>query len=301
MVGTATPGSLACGRLASLVPDPDHPDCPAEFRQAMLRLLMNDVPAVLRGYRRGRNVKYDPDPYRPYPDIPDTPRNRLLTFIARWSPEWLAFERGQCEKQPRLTEMLDDRCLVKWETSDPENEQGREILRIACELVRLANGGKVPTVLDSFAGGGAIPLEAIRLGCQAIANDYNPVAYLILRATCEFPQRYGKFGIRRVERQEYCEVKSEEIEVKNVLAYDVEYWAKWILECAHQRIGHLYPPGKDGLPVVGYLWARTVPCSNPACRAEIPLLRTLLVCNKPRKQVAIDNGGKGKTGDFRYQ
>ncbi|MBI3303012.1 MAG: DNA adenine methylase, partial [Deltaproteobacteria bacterium] len=86
--------------------------------------------------------------------------------------------------------MLDDRCLVKWETSDPESEQGREVLRIARELVRLANGGTIPVVLDPFAGGGAIPLEATRLGCQAIANDYNPVAYLILRATCEFPQRF---------------------------------------------------------------------------------------------------------------
>ncbi len=141
--------------------------------------------------------------------------------------------------------MLDDRCLIKWETSNPENEQGKEVLRIARELISIANGGEAPVLLDPFAGGGAIPLEASRLGCQPIANDYNPVAYLILRATCEFPQRYGK---RLVD--------------------DVERWAKWILERAGERIGHLYPPGEDSNPVVGYLWARTAPCSNPTCRAD---------------------------------
>mgnify|MGYP001578212340 CR=1 FL=1 len=187
--------------FASLVPDPDHPECPREFRGAVSHWLKEDVPQSLKGYYRGRNYKKESDPYRPYKDIPDTPRNRLLAFIAKWSPEWQAFERGEgsdggAPKQPPPAAMLDDRCLVKWETSDPENEQGREVLKIARELVRIANGGNAPTVLDPFAGGGAIPLEAARLGCQAIANDYNPVAYLILRATCEFPQKYGRPGKR---------------------------------------------------------------------------------------------------------
>jgi putative DNA methylase len=171
------------------------------------------------------------------------------------------------------------------------------MLRIARELVRIAHGGKVPTVLDPFAGGGAIPLEAGRLGCQPIANDYNPVAYLILRATCEFPQRYGKPGQRefpiddcRLPILEQSQIENRKLAIRkvpNVLAHDVERWAHWILERARERIGHLYPPGKDGKPVVGYLWARTAPCSNPSCRGEIPLLRSLLVCNKKDKKVAL--------------
>ena len=250
--------------FASLVPDPDHPECPPDFRNAVNRLLKDEVPSMLKAYRRGREWVNDRDPYRPYDRIPDTPRNRLLTFIARWSPAYLRWEKDPTGKPPATKEMLDDRCLIKWETSDPENEQGREVLRIARELISIANGGKTPVLLDPFAGGGAIPLEASRLGCQPIANDYNPVAYLILRATCEFPQRYGK---RLVD--------------------DVERWVKWILERAHERIGHLYPPGEDGNPVVGYLWARTAPCSNPTCRAEIPLLRSLLICKKSNKRVAL--------------
>jgi len=261
--------------FSSLVPDPDDPDCPAEFRDAVVRLLKDNVPSILTCYWRGRNKINNVDPYKPYDNIPDTPRNRLLTFIAKWSPEWIAFEKGEETNQPPPKEMLDDRCLVKWETSNPDNEQGREILRIARELVKIANGGESPTLLDPFSGGGAIPLEATRLGCQAIANDYNPVAYLILRATCEFPQKYGNPGVRDGKK------------VKNVLTYDVEYWVKQILEKARERIGYLYPSGSDGKPVVGYLWARTAPCSNPTCRAEIPLLKRLLICDNSSKRVVL--------------
>ncbi|TXF10370.1 DUF1156 domain-containing protein [Pelomicrobium methylotrophicum] len=273
--------------FASLVPDPDDPRCPEEFRAAVERHLKTHVPAELKYYRRGRHVHRDEDPYRPYEGMPDTLRNRLLTFIAKWSPESLAFEAGKAKKEPDPKYLLDDRSLVKWETSDPENPQGRAVLRIARELVKVAHGGETPTVLDPFAGGGSIPLEAGRLGCQAIANDYNPVAYLILRATCEFPQKYGKPGKRKVVAEEFGKKVEREIEVPNVLVHDVEKWANWILERAREKIGHLYPAGRDGRPVVGYLWARTVPCSNPSCRGEIPLLRSLLVCNKKDKKVAL--------------
>jgi putative DNA methylase len=99
--------------FASLVPDPDDPVCPAEFRETVIRLLQDHVPTVLKYYGQGRKVVRSPDPYRPYDGIPDTPRNRLLTLIAKWSPTWLAFERGEQDKPPAPAEMLDDRCLVK--------------------------------------------------------------------------------------------------------------------------------------------------------------------------------------------
>lgn len=273
--------------FASLVPDPDDPECPENFRSAVDQYLRTNVPSELKYYCRGRNVVRDEDPYAPYNGIPDTPRNRLLMFIAKWSPEALAFEHGKSSNAPKPAELLDDRSLVKWETSDPENHQGREILRIARELIQIAHDGKIPVVLDPFAGGGAIPLEAGRLGCQAIANDYNPVAYLILRATCEFPQKYGKPGKRKMMVEDFGKQVEQEVEVPNVLVHDVEKWAKWILEQAREKIGHLYPSGKDGKPVIGYLWARTAPCSNPSCKGEIPLLRSLLICNKTDKKVAL--------------
>jgi adenine-specific DNA methylase len=302
--------------FASLVPDPDDPRCPEDFRKATERLLKTSVPSLLQNYRKGRQIMTDSDPYRPYDALPDTLRNRLLMFIARWSRLTLDFEQGKLTKPPKPAELLDDRSLVKWETSDPANPQGREVLRVASELIKTAYNGKTPVVLDPFAGGGAIPLEAGRLGCQSIANDYNPVAYLILRGTCEFPQKYGKPGERDFSigepsvsgsqiaifenglnpKPQTKNTKSEPRTVPNILVHDVEKWANRILERARARIGHLYPTGKDGKPVVGYLWARTAPCSNPSCRGEIPLLRSLLVCNKTGKQVAltmdIDKGKK---------
>ena len=273
--------------FASLVPDPDDPRCPDNFRQAVERLLKTHIPSQLQYYTRKRDLLRDDDPYNPYSGIPDTLRNRLLMFMAKWSPESISFEEGKSVSKPAPKILLDDRSLVKWETCNPQNPQGIEVLRVARELVRIANNGKIPTVLDPFAGGGAIPLEAGRLGCQAIANDYNPVAYLILRATCEFPQEYGKPGKRKVLVEELGKTVEKEIEVPNVLVHDVEKWAKWILERARKRIGHLYPSGKDGRPVLAYLWARTAPCSNPSCRGEIPLLRTLLLCSRGTRRVAL--------------
>ena len=212
--------------FASLVPDPDDPRCPDNFRQAVERLLKTHIPAQLQYYTRKRDVLRDDDPYKSYSGIPDTLRNRLLMFIAKWSPESISFEEGKSGSKPAPKMLLDDRSLVKWETSDPKNPQWIEVLRIARELVKIVNNGKTPTVLDPFAGGGAIPLEAGRLGCQAIANDYNPVAYLILRATCEFPQKYGKPGKRKVLVEELGKIVEKEIEVPNVLVHDVDRWAR---------------------------------------------------------------------------
>ncbi|MEW5977424.1 MAG: DUF1156 domain-containing protein [Acidobacteriota bacterium] len=273
--------------FASLVPDPDDPRCPADFRAAVERHLKTHVPTDLKHYRRGRESRHDEDPYRPYEGMPDTLRNRLMMFIGKWSPESLAFEAGRRKNAAAPKELLDDRSLVKWETSDPDNSQGQEVLRIARQLVKVAYGGEIPSVLDPFAGGGAIPLEAGRLGCRAIANDYNPVAHLILRATCEFPQEYGKPGKRKALIEEFGKTVEREVQIPNVLIHDVEKWATRVLERAREQLGHLYPPGKDGKPVVGYLWARTAPCSNPTCRGEIPLLRSLFVCKKKDKQVTL--------------
>jgi len=273
--------------FASLVPDPEDPRCPDNFRQAVKRLLKTHISSQLRNYTRKRDVIRDDDPYKPYSGIPDTLRNRLLMFIAKWSPESISFEEGKVGSKPAPKTLLDDRSLVKWETCDPQNPQGIEVLRIARELVKIGNNGKIPTVLDPFAGGGAIPLEAGRLGCHALANEYNPVAHIILRATCEFPQKYGKPGKREVLVEEFGKTIEKVIEVPNVLVHDVEKWANWILERAHEKTGYLYPPGKDGKRVIAYLWARTVPCSNPSCRCEIPLLSTLLISSKSTKKTAL--------------
>jgi len=281
--------------FASTIPDPDHEECPAAFRSAVGRHLKDHVAEELRYYRSRRDVVRDEDPYRPYLGVPDTLRNRLLMFIAKWSPQCVEFQEGRISQAPDPSDLLDDRSLVKWETSDPGNPQGQRCLSVARELVLAAADGRIPVVLDPFAGGGAIPLESARLGCSTIANDYNPVANVILRATCQYPLVYGKPGIREVVFEDFGTKTSQAVSLPNVLAADVERLAKQTLDRVRCDLEHLYPPGSDRRPVLAYLWARTVPCSNPSCRGTIPLLRSLQLRSK-RGNVALTLDADRRTG-----
>ena len=174
--------------------------------------------------------------------------------------------------------------LSKWENSlksDVIEKARKDILDFY---------GRSPRVLDCFAGGGSIPLEALRLGCEAHAVEYNPVAVLILKCTLEYPQKYGK---RLVE--------------------DVSRWGNWVLERAKEEIGKFYPSEiletndlelegrkrKEELKTVGYIWARTIPCQNPACGAEIPLMRQFWLAKKEKKRVSLYPYVEGKEVKFK--
>ena len=129
-----------------------------------------------------------------------------------------------------------------------------------------------------FAGGGAIPLEAMRLGCDVTAIDYNPVAWFILKCTLEYPQRLaGKtHPLPELSLVERPFLK------KGDLANHVCLWGQWVLENARRDLV-LYYPLIDEKPTVAYLWARTIPCQDPRCGGTIPLLKTLWVCKKAEK------------------
>ncbi|XCH48712.1 DUF1156 domain-containing protein [Thermodesulfovibrio sp. 3462-1] len=167
--------------------------------------------------------------------------------------------------------------LSKW-----ENSLNPVVIEKARKDILEANGGKVPRVLDPFSGGGSIPLEALRLGCEVHAVEYNPVAVLILKCTLEYPQKYGK--LKEVSK-DLGLIKGSE--VKNPLLEDVKKWGNWVLEEARKEIGRFYPSDEDGSIPVGYIWARTVPCQNPACGAEIPLMRQFWLAKKDNKKVAL--------------
>ncbi|NPV88405.1 DUF1156 domain-containing protein [Coprothermobacteraceae bacterium] len=179
--------------------------------------------------------------------------------------------------------------LSKWEKRlDPY------VLRKAREDILSSNGGKVPRVIDPFSGGGSIPLEALRLGMEAHANEYNPVATLILKCTLEYPVKYGKVEKRKT-RQGLYEVEEDVIP----LIEDVKRWGYWVLEEARKEIGWIYPEGDSGATPIAYLWARTIPCQNPACRAEIPLMRQYWLSNKENRQVALKPEVVGKRVEFK--
>jgi len=183
------------------------------------------------------------------------------------------------EEAEKVKQFISELC--KWENSlNPTYiEKARKDIRKAL--------GYTPRVLDPFAGGGAIPLEALRLGCETYASDYNPVAVLILKAVLEYPQKYGK-----------------------KLVEDVKKWGEWVLEEAKKEIGRFYPndvidkkgyfgeSGEEFIPV-GYIWARTIPCQNPACGAEIPLMRQFWLAKKNKKKVALYPYVEGKEVKFK--
>jgi len=152
--------------------------------------------------------------------------------------------------------------LCRWEVHDGD-PGGRYLLERARALVRSRFGDRTPKVLDSFAGGGSIPLEALRLGAEAYAVEYNPVAYLILKATVEYPQRFGQ-----------------------KLAREVKRFGDWVLERAKRELAEFYPPLAGETPIA-YIWSRTIRCPNPSCGAEIPLFRQFWLARKGNKKVAL--------------
>lgn len=156
-----------------------------------------------------------------------------------------------------------------------------------------------PPVYDPFAGGGSIPLEAQRLGLEAHASDLNPVAVLINKALIEIPPKF----------KDKAPINPEDRAKKHIsawrgaqgLAADVRYYGAWMREQAFERIGHLYPPcsnplGTEELTVIAWLWARTVTCPNPACRCQMPLVRSFQLSTKKGKEVWVEpvvvNGGE---------
>jgi adenine-specific DNA methylase len=186
------------------------------------------------------------------------------------------------------------RDIAPWEVvsngNDPQIEKARQ-------LIREAFGGRAPRVLDCFAGGGSIPLEALRLGCETYALDYNPVAVLILKAVLEFPQRFGRPDqVKTVPlppvSQEQPQTDQRLLDVKakrtqSPLLQAVSAWGAWVLEEARKELEQFYPKDADGSIPVGYLWARTLPCQNPACGAEIPLMRQTWLAKKDKKKIAL--------------
>lgn len=166
--------------------------------------------------------------------------------------------------------------LSRW-----ENSNNPALIDKARIDILKANGGIPPKVLDPFGGGGSIPLEALRLGCETYSNDYNPVAVLLQKCTLEYPQKYGHLPGKD---ETWGELSGSE---DNPLIADVKKWGQWVQEDVNKQIGKFYPSDSDGSIPVGYLWARTIPCQNPSCNAEIPLMRQFWLAKKDKRQVAL--------------
>ena len=205
-------------------------------------------------------------------------------------PDQFPTVEAQDVERQRLFGILEE--LVKW-----ENTTNEDVLEAARAEIRRSCGGEMPAVLDPFAGGGSIPLEAQRLGLEAHASDLNPVAVLINKALIEIPPKFA--GQAPVHPDAEIRTRWEGAEG---LAEDVRCYGQWMRDEAERRIGHLYPkatlPDGSEANVIAWIWARTVTCPNPACGATMPLASSFWLSKKKGKEAWIKPVVEGKTVRF---
>jgi putative DNA methylase len=283
--------------FASLIPDPDDTECPDGFRRLVIDLLS------------GAEFRPQADGTNPIPE--DTPRNRCLEFIKQ---------------------------LIRWDNSHKPQyiEPARKLIAAAHPFLKTSEQGVGPTVLDPFAGGGAIPLEALRLGCHTYAVDINPIAHLIELCTLVYPQRYGvpsldtsipqyiaeqirhnrrhtatasaslfegaEAAVDATEVSYVPKVNISETEYRtNPLAADVKYWGHWVINRLQSRIGERFRNSSGTHPVICYWWAKTIACPNPSCRAEVPLLKSLWLSKKAGRFVTLRMTKDAERRTYRFE
>lgn len=201
-------------------------------------------------------------------------------------PEQFPTEEAQQQERERLFDILTR--LVKWENS---NDEG--ILTEAKAEIMKSTNNNPPALLDPFAGGGAIPLEAQRLGLEAHAHDLNPVAVMINKAMIEIPPKFA--NMRPVNPESRGQLGGSAAPKGAAgLADDVRYYGEWMKQEAYKCIGHLYPKvkvpqaqGGGEATVIAWIWARTVKCPNPACGCEMPLVRSFTLSKKKGSEAWI--------------
>ncbi|TGH19527.1 MAG: DUF1156 domain-containing protein, partial [Aphanocapsa feldmannii 277cI] len=240
-------------------------------------------------------------------------------------PEAFPSEADQEKERLRLFALISE--LVQWKNTTNEQvlERARREIRRSwrrcCadnadhpEAEKLFNPETLPGFHDPFAGGGALPLEAQRLGLESYASDLNPVAVLINKAMIEIPPKFA--GMPPVNPESRRRLDVQQWKGAQGLAEDVRYYGRWMRDEAEKRIGHLYPKlkvtaemvaerpdltpyqGQD-LKVIAWLWARTVKSPNPAfSNVDVPLASTFMLSTKAGKEAYVEPVVEG--GGYRF-
>jgi putative DNA methylase len=235
---------------AALWPDPADPLCPQAFRDEAARLI------------------------NAFAKKADSDMKLLATSSEESKARWakLAKTTGtidpknaahQVELRAALLDFIAD--FANWDNSTVKEylETSRALTQAAHEALGGAPGTR-PLVVDPFAGGGSIPLEALRVGADAFASDLNPVAVLLNKVVLEYIPKYGQR-----------------------LADEVRKWGAWIKSEAEKELAEFYPTDSDGAVPIAYIWARTITCEGPGCGATVPLLRSLWMSKRGKHPVAL--------------
>lgn len=201
-------------------------------------------------------------------------------------PERFPTEQEQDLERERLFKLIAG--MVEWEQANNEDL----MKQVRAEIYDATNGVS-PSVLDPFAGGGSIPLEAQRLGLEAHASDLNPVAVLINKALIEIPSIFADRPPVNPAAQQ--SLMDGHWHGARSLADDIRYYGKWMRDEAERRIGYLYPKvtlsqehGGDEATVIAWLWVRAVTCPNPACGAQMPLASKWWLSKKKDKEAWVE-------------
>lgn len=235
---------------AALWPDPTDPLCPAEFRTAAAEIIL----------KFARQAAGDKDLAE---RCSEESWNRWMGLTKSGHGFELETETGWLQLRAALLDFIAD--FANWDSSTVKEylEASRALTQAAHEALGGAPGTR-PLVVDPFAGGGSIPLEALRVGADTFASDLNPVAVLLNKVVLEYIPKYGQR-----------------------LADEVRKWGEWIKREAEKELAEFYPKDPDGATPIAYLWARTITCEGPGCGAEVPLIRSLWLCKKANRSVAL--------------
>jgi putative DNA methylase len=193
-------------------------------------------------------------------------------------PEQFPTDEDQQRERDRLFDILER--LVPWEASNDER-----VLEAARAEILKSCDGELPNVLDPFGGGGAIPLESLRLGLPTFTGDLNPVAVLIQRAMLEIPARFAN----QPPVNSNARIKQNLWEGNRGLASDVRAYGQWMRDEAARRLGQYYPnavlPNGNEATPIAWIWARTVKSPDPSWPGHVPLVRSWILAKKPGKPV----------------
>lgn len=276
---------------AALWPDPADENCPRAFRDAAALALCDFAEkvrtnAVLAGlcreswsrWLRTTSATMRGDNPAAWPDM----RYALLDFIADFA-NWDASTVPAFLETARLLTRVAHVSLAdpdfRLPICDLRTTEDNLHAQIENLKSKIENTPR-PLVVDPFAGGGSIPLEALRVGADAFASDLNPVAVLLNKVVLEYIPKYGNAEITMRNAE------GEEVTFHG-LAEAVRYWGDWIKRQAEAELAEFYPKDPDGATPIAYLWARTITCEGPGCGAEVPLIRSLWLAKKGEHSIAL--------------
>jgi putative DNA methylase len=235
---------------AALWPDPADPLCPPKFREDGCRIINEFAASVTSDKALSQRASHE-----------------------TWK-KWQVLSKAGAGLDPRkeahwnvlrfsLLDFIAD--FADWDNSAvPEYVEASRALTQSAHEALGGTPGSHPLVLDPFAGGGSIPLEALRIGADAFASDLNPVPVLLNKVALEYIPKYGQR-----------------------LADEVRKWGGWVKNEAERQLEEFYPKGPDQATPIAYLWARTIRCEGPGCGAEVPLLRSLWLAKKGDGSTAL--------------